>query len=260
MIYKSYLDGTTKRTNTNYKTQLWTDLQCSNISLKEVRSTEYKRKSLTKYFLKYNNCNGDISNVVNSQEKGRFKLTAIGGISANSLKVSNRIDNIPTIDFDSKFTFRIGLESEYIFAFNRNKWAAFLTPTYQSFNSNKDIIFLRQSSGALTTNMDVNYQSIEVPLGIRHYMFLNTNSKLFIDGALVLDIPLNSEIVYEDYIDDFKVSSGISFSAGIGYDYKNRYKVQLRYAPRDLGDGGASSYKYSSISLVLGYSIFNNIK
>jgi hypothetical protein len=64
-----------------------------------------------------------------------------------------------------------------------------MEPTYHYFKSETEIPI---------DKVKVNYTSIEIPIGVRHYFFLNENSKVFINGSFIVDISFNSIIEFED--------------------------------------------------------------
>ncbi|WP_438426473.1 outer membrane beta-barrel protein [Aquimarina macrocephali] len=271
LIYKTYrvtqeiVNGVAKeRTNkidknNRYRQQLWTDVKCNNIKESDAVKTNYKKNSLVKYFIKYNRCKDP--NFVNTQkreDRDLFNLNIRPGINFSSLSLLDSYTNLFTKSgFDDQTSLRFGIEAEYILPFNKNKWAVFIEPTYQSYKSDlKDKIttFL----GTNTRTYTIDYKSIEFPIGLRHYMFLNDKSKLFINAAFVMDYELDA--TYSVTINDdstpvtvIDMNTGTNVIAGFGYKYNDRYGIEVRYATnREIGN----TFNYSSFSVILGYSLF----
>jgi hypothetical protein len=159
-------------------------------------------------------------------------------------------------DYGSHVSARYGVEFEFFLPVNNNKWSMFLEPTYQEFEAIKD--------GELTF-AKAKYNTIEVPLGLRYYMFLNDKSKIFINISTAFVINGDSKIEL------FRTSSGnlIStreingteeyYSLGLGYNLNNKLSLEFRYnSKRDLlGDTKFYISNFDeSYSVILGYSIF----
>ncbi len=251
-------------TNNHYKQQIWIDVQCSEMTVKDAEKAEYRKNSLIKYFIKYNTCiNPDFVMTTKGPEKDVFNLTIRPGIRLASFSVDNSVNDLRDIDFGAKASASFGIELEYVLPFNHGKWSVLLEPTYQAYKADKFIRYFQSALLTIETDVTAEYASIEIPLGIRHYFILNKDSKLFIDGGLVLsDIAIDSGIDFEDdRARDLTIESGQTgnnFFIGFGYKYKNKYSVQARYgfAKELLGPFSNWSSDYSSASIVLGYSIF----
>lgn len=254
LIYKTYKvseDQVAK--NKQYKQQIWMGLKCDNITLKSIENLNYKRNELINVFVKYNECNNTEFTNFEKKVKGKdsFNLSIRPGIKYSSLSVTNEYTSDRDRDFDSKIGFRLGIEAEYVLSFNKNKWALILEPTYQSFKS---------EGSAYGKKSEVNYQSIEIPIGVRHYFFLNDNSKIFINAQYIIEKAFSSEakILFNSYTtDELKVDPKSGFAFGMGYNYKKKYITELRYSNKDiLGNHEYWRSNYGTISLIFGYTIF----
>ncbi len=250
--------------NNHYKQQIWSDLKCGDLSLKDAENAEYRTNSLIKYFVKYNSC-VDPNFVLkrNTTQKDAFHITIRPGVNFSSLSVDNSRNNLRDIDFGGNTSFRIGAEIEYVLPFNNNKWSVFLEPTFQSYKAEKFITYFQSTLLTIETNVTADYTSIEFPLGVRHYFFLNDSSKLFVDGGLVIfDASIDSIIDFEDDRGmDLEIDggeTGSNFFAGFGYNYQSKYSVEARYGfGRELlGPFSGLSSSYNTFSLVFGYTIF----
>jgi hypothetical protein len=248
--YKEYLNSTgLLAKNKNYLTQLRLDAACKSIDYKKV---DYRRNSLVKYFLAYNNCDGNnisVKNYTESNNKNLFNLRAKIGIGNATINTSNSAYAYKNIS-SSGANIRAGIEAEYVLSFNNNKWAIYVEPTYQTYKGDIE----GSQSGKIT------YNSIELPLGVKHYMFINNNSKLFLSGALVLDFAMDSKIDFNsNTLNVLEISSSpTSYQLGFGYNFNNKYTIETRY---NFGRDITKNYvywetDYSSFSIILGYSIF----
>ena len=122
---------------------------------------------------------------------------------------------------------------------------------YQSFISEKDEIGL---------DTEVNYRSLEVPFGVRHYMFLNEDSKLFVNALVIMDFDFKSTFEFnrQGALSSLDINPGTNLAIGFGFNYDNRYSAEIRcYTPRDLlTNYGPWASDYDTLSLILGYTLF----
>lgn len=245
--------------NEQYKKQLWNSLKCQNISTKDIENLEFKNNNLIRLFVNYNSCqNSTFTNFEKKQEKDLFNLTLRPGLNFSSLSIENSGYTSKNIDFDNELNFRFGIEAEIVMPFNNNKWALLIEPTYQYYSSEKSNRLYPDSSNLLQTQtVKAEYQSIEIPIGIRHYIFLNKNSKLFINGSYILDLSLNSKIEFET-MKDLEINSKNNIALGMGYNYNKKYSVELRYqTSRELlSDYMYWNSNYNTFSIIFGYTLF----
>lgn len=252
LIYKKYLDpeNSIKEIN-SYKNQLWNNLKCDPKLTEEIKKTKYYRKDLTNLFKSYNQCkNANYNDFFKSKRKSRFMLNLRAGVRNSSLSVEHYSVDFKNVDFDNKLGVRLGIEAEFILPFKKNKWSVFFEPTYQNYKSEKRLTDPDQIA-------KVNYSSIEIPLGLRYYMFLNKNSKLFLNGALILDFPQNSDITFERS-ENLAMSERSNFVFGLGYNYNSKYSIELRFHTyrNIIGNYTLWDSKYKSMSLIFGYTLF----
>ena len=129
--------------------------------------------------------------------------------------------------FGNKFFPKYGAEIEYVSPFNRNKWAIYLELTHQTYKY-KSTVTEHSSSGVLFENTykyDSSVNQFLPNIGLRHYMYLNNNSSVFIGASL-----------FSSY--------------GVGYSYQKKFNIEFR----------RSSIGFAKYSAILGYTLFNNNK
>lgn len=261
LIYKPYeLQLGSLYYNEDYKKQLEKILVCPSISSNEIMSLKYKEKNLTELITKYNNCNNqNTKEKLISKKRDKFNINIRPRINFHSVEYTN-LSNNRNVSFDNKIGFGLGLELEFILPFNNNKWAIILEPTYLSYKSEKSIESNEVVGGKYILN--INYKALEIPFGLRHYMFLNENSKLFIDGQVVYNVNLNSSFdikrVDGSELNSFSNNSSANFQLGFGYNYKNKYGVQVKFfTNKDITKSHLlQNSEYKSISLIFSYNIF----
>lgn len=250
LIFKKYLTFDNKiGKNNRYKQQLWNNLKCSEFTMTKIENVDYKKNDLITFFVDYNKCgNEEFVNFEKKEKLDLFNLSIRAGLNSSSFSIKNSNASTLNTDFGNSLGFRFGVEAEYILPFNKNKWALITEPTYQNFKIEKEVN---------TYSAEVKYSSIELPIGVRHYFFLNDDSKIFINGSYIFDFPSDSYIDF-DSATDLEIESGSSLGLGIGYKYNDTYSIEVRYqTSRDLLNNYVFwGSDYNTVSIIFGYSIF----
>ena len=252
LVFKKYLvEGGKIGVNEMFKQQLLVGLDGKCISVNDVNRIRYLKKDLIKLFEMYYQCNElDFVRYERKQDKELlFNLSLRPGVNYSSLSISNPLSRAWETDFGNKINFRIGMEAEFIMPFNKNKWAVIVEPTYQYFNT--------EALNVSGRPVKSNYKSIELPLGVRHYFFLEKGSKLFLNGSLVLDFAGKSEFVSANS-STLEIKTSYNFALGLGYKYNNRYGVELRYLTnRDMFYNYLFMRNdYQTFSVIFGYTLW----
>lgn len=251
--------------NLNYKLQLKKDLSCDYLPTSKV---DYSTKDLIKYFKEYANCKSlKIYKDYDLFNKNKSKLNLFGEVSygINSIEVSNNLDDRDRTKFDGNYSIKFGLELEYVLGFNNNKWSVFIAPTYQKTTSEKEVTVQFSSSSAITYNGVIDYSSIEVPLGVRHYVYLNEKNKLFLSAGFIIDLYSSGEfrrdIINSGTIIPTNIFSEVktdpTFFGGFGYTFDNKYRLQFQYNfKRNILNSLANNGELSNFSIKLGYNFW----
>ncbi len=265
LIYKKYLvemydpkTGVTnefERKNITYKQQILNNLNCPDITLKNIESLQYKKNDLVELFSKYNKCkNSKEVNYVDLQKRDLFNLNLRLGARNASLTVINYSNSNLDKNFSNKISLIYNLEAEFIMPFNNNKWTILLSPVFQKYK----LITTEKLNNISNTKREINidYQSIELQLGIRYYIFLNNDIKLFVDGNYIIDKVGNSYIQYEG-LTKTNIDSQTNMGFGAGIKYK-KYIAEIRVqSNRNILNGYiAWNSSYKNMSLYIGYTLF----
>ena len=261
LVFKKYKIDLSYYENASFMQQLYMGYKCQATTSDRVKRVNYELSSLKKYFLEINKCNGNIIVETTKQNKVKFNFKIKAGINSSSLLV-DFIDYRQDIQFENQLTYRIGLELEYVLPFNKNKWAIFLEPSYQSkYQSNKETFyqtnvianFVPVSEGKYA----ISYNTFDFSLGTKYYMFINKNSKLFLNLGLVHSIDINRNIERDSNKEFLLTSTAPSFCYGLGFVYK-KISIEYRYNRRNVLEKYLSiGSSFSTSSLILGYSIFS---
>lgn len=231
---------------------------------------------------------------------GRFLIRAKAGFSVNSLKMDSPDGYIvnpsssayteykyPDFKFDSGITYNVGFNLEYIFPSNKNKWSVFSAFEYHSKYKSikqvptKNIYFggVKNSYAAngsySTPDWSVDYNYFDFGFGLRHYMFLDDNSKFFLNVSGNYSVDFDSKVKNNYYSYDsyyatymptqsyvYRIKNNFHFGYGLGYCYK-KYSIELEYS--SIGNilkqnGGTVKGRYQDFSITLGYILFESNK
>jgi hypothetical protein len=267
LVYKEYYkqDNQILLENKYFHQQLWNNVKCSTTKKTRISRIGYKSSDLIKYFLEVNNCDGNKaitneSDIKKTSGFTNFKVKA--GVNSSKLEINSHNESLYyPVQFENKTGIKVGLEVEQVLGFNKNKWAIFYEPSFQSYSSEttKDIDF---TSIVYRYNWKVKYSYLDHYAGIKHYMFLNENAKFFISGGIIYKQVIGkSELESEREIGgdhrEYELGSRISLGAGLGFSYK-KANLELRYTRPDIMNQYRGLYtKFNTISLVFGYNIFD---
>jgi len=266
LVYLRYIETQNEnaskniKENTYYKQQLNLNVRSSNITDNDIKNLSYTKSDLTKYFIKFNNISPATETKKTSAdgEKNIFHIKITPGISLISLSMDSKSLPYRNIKLDNKTNFKIGIEAEYILPFNKNKWSVFLNPTYQKYKNQKSYSLpgLFPTSPLEEHDVDVEYSGIQIPMGIRHYLFLNKNSKFFINAGFTFDAG-KSKVVYDkDRVSESTAGSNLAF--GFGYNFRDKFGVEARLnTKKDLmSEYSDLAANYGSVDFIFSYTIF----
>lgn len=261
LVYKQYLVKDQVAQNNHFRQQLYSHLKCQNIASQNIKYLKYYEKDLMKFIIKYNECtDADFINYESTQRRDYFNLSIRPGVNLSNLNIQNSLMESSETDYGNKFSFRFGTELEFILPYNKSKWAIILEPTYQYYRSENYKEKIIGPGDVVLTK--VNYQSIELPIGFKHYFYFNDHSKIFVNISYVFDFAFNSSIESsikgESLNEPLEINSTGNFAFGLGYKFKDRYSMEIRYqTAREVLHSYSYWYSdYKTLSLLFGYTIF----
>ncbi len=258
LIHKLFLvDGNQISSNNAYQQELWNNLKCADITSNSVKNTPYQENRLVSLFKRYNDCVGGESYSFNEKEKrDLFNLSIRIGLRNNTFRMERpNLDR--ELDYGSMLSFRVGLEAEFILPFNNNKWSIVAEPIIQSFKSSTETTNIVATNNFSTNEATLDYNSIELPIGIRHYFHINSNFKIFANALYSLNLKNTSKIDF-DIIGDLELSKVSFGTVGVGFVLKEKINLEIRHGfKRDnLWNSQRFESDYSHTSLIIGYNIF----
>ena len=268
LIYKEYYNPQDRIIfeNKNFHQQLWNSVKCSTTKKERISKLGYRLSDLTKYFLEVNNCDGNkaITDEITLKKTSGFTNYSIkAGVNFSKLEIQS-INESPfyPVEFENKTGLKLGLEIEHVLGFNKNKWAIYYEPTYQSYKS--------QAKKIIPSNTlykwKANYACIDHHVGVRYFMFLNNNAKFFLSGGAVYKMLLTDEKIEASSYgvpkpnQDFEFNSTISLIGGLGFSY-GKSNIEVRYARPTITQQYDKVYStFNTFTILYGYKIFDSKK
>lgn len=242
LVFKEYLISNDQIANNNfYKQQIALLMADENFPMENFSNLVYKQDKILNLFEKYNKIkNPEKVNIYVENNKSKINLKLIAGVNF----AKSEYDVIGKRgETEAKSVLKIGFEFEYNLAFNKNKWSVFLEPNFQSY----------KAIGQNYSKLSLDYKFIEIPIGVRHYLFLgeSNKSKIFIDGGYAPGFMMNSKFEAANQKIDMVNSGNIFF--GVGYSY-SRYSIEFRHNfSRNLIDYVYWQSEYKSSGITAGY-------
>ena len=243
------------KVNNTFKQQIFNTLKHESISLSQIEALHYNESELKKFFIKYNKYFNSESKQFNENiKRDYFNLYIRVGNTNSSFSITQVTPSYGenwNVDLKDQSNIRFGAEFEFILPYNKNKWALLFEPSYSSFKDEKKVV---------TRTTSVNYKSIELNLGLRHYMFLSNNFKLFANALYTISFSKNSQIKNKlgnsiSYYNELNPSG--NFVLGFGINYKSKFSFEFRHGfKRSVWDYVSYDSNYNSSSLIIGYNLF----
>ncbi|APQ19083.1 porin family protein [Maribacter hydrothermalis] len=264
LVYKRYKkENIHVAENNEFRQQLLNLLTCKDVLVNHIKNLSYEVKSLKKIFDDYNLCSDPTNYIVKASTnkiKLKFKLRPRYNITTYKVKTTGA--QVFNANFETQNNVSAGTEIEAILPYNKNKWSIIIEPTYQEY-SNATESQTTTNFNSVTYNAEVKYSSIELPIGIRHYIFLTNSTKVFLNASLLVDLPFNSRLTYPNInINTPRIEFGINISPALGFGIaiSDKYSFEARYLGKrevfaNVTDDDLSS-KFNGFSLILGYSLF----
>jgi hypothetical protein len=270
LVFKKYLKTNNIVANNNqYKQQLFQSFKNANITVNNLKKTYYNQKDLLRIFETYNNNLGFKNIYKKKKEKLEYNFTIKALINYTSLNVTSDFSSAGPLDlnFKNQTNFGIGFETEVFFPLTMKKWSIFIEPSYRRFQGIENQTVTLGSIRKVSTTQEISYNSIEIPLAVRFYYYVNNKNSFYINPLINTSIPFNSvyktitnvNLINMDDVTNPKMITSLNFGFGIGYKYNQKISLELRYkSPSNIFSVKDPYYesKLNNIALIFGYSIF----
>ncbi len=210
-----------------YKEQLDEYLGCDNLI--NADRVEYTKKDLVKYFTSYNKCKNAGYKEFKSAKIRRGILLLKPGIGLNKIQlgIHSYQDTEPKVFFAKENSIGFGIEAEYILPYNNYKWSLFTEANYLSYKTD-EISAHEGLTPGLYDEYSIDYQTLELPIGITYYINLNHQHRFYVRGAYVPHFILSDSHIAFKSVHRENFSSSSRMLVGVGYNYR-RIAIEFRY-------------------------------
>ncbi len=252
--YKQYTDGENALENNRFRQQLFNALKNEKLDKNDFLNLKYEEESFVRIFEKYNGKSEDeIEKVVKkSKVKMDFNLNLRPRYELMSMSITDPAEpKVGTLDFGKKQKFNFRAEFEFVFSFDKSRWAIIIEPGILKY---KGEAFEKYTKTIST----INYTVTEFPFGVRRYFYLNDKSQLFVNGSIGFFIDSKKSIMENQVLSDYQLKSqSLNYNFGLGYRFNKKFIAEVNFRPNTISDySGRWSSKFSITSIVLGYSLF----
>lgn len=244
--------------NRIYRKQLNQYVNCNN-SRDDISKLGYSKSTFENFFEKYNECEKAVFKKFEAGNKSTFKLKASLINNFNSANLIKYGSSDYSANFGTSYGLGFGFEAELILPFNNNKWSIIIEPSYNSYKKTEKL-YAQFSPSLDEQEVELKYNYIQIPIGLRHYFYLNNNSSIFINGLYNVKINNGDNGVKYSFstaanMDVFSTLNNFAF--GIGFNYK-KYSIESRiFSNTQILNPASEDNKadYKNISLNLRYQL-----
>lgn len=274
LVYKSYIEEKFVKENNLYRNQLFDSLKCAN-NAASVRKIKYREDALVGFFKAYNTCQqSDFKTFEKNNTKTQFNFNIIGGAHLSSLDFSSYVNYFSSpgggasgtkhyvLKSDGILNFSLGFEAEMLLPFRKNNWSLYFAPSYRNIKQDYFEELLKPTETSYRNlSVTAKYSFLDLPIGVRNYIYLNDKNKFFLDAALTITYTLDAKetqkietsyntpsILEADRKGIFE--SALRFGAGVKHSEK--YALSLYYSTKK----SVSQAKIGDISVVASYKLF----
>lgn len=231
----------------DFAKQLARGVRCQGASGRPAWELDYYEPQLVKYFKAYNQCmGGETVDWVEKRDRPKIHLRPTLGMGFVSLLVNRNNYDPYDFDFGRKTQVRPGLEVECVLPFRKATWSVLIAPHYESFKKTyPDDIH------------KIEYKSLLVPVGVRHYFFLNESTRIFLNAMGGMNMSLGSSYVDLTYSTTLTVSYAMTYAGGVGIRWKELSAEFRYYGGNDfLWNVSDWAADYKSASVLVGIQVF----
>lgn len=257
LVYKRYrLDNGEVAKNVGYRTQIFENLNCgAQGELRDkVADLSYTRSSLISFFRYYNECAGGEAKVYDEVASLEVHLTPRLGLRSTNFSIQvgpDAVGRYRESDLSGKVGVRFGVALEFVLPVGRKNWSVLAEPTIQSYTN----------EGSITRpdgTVNISYTSLEFPIALRYYGYVDERSAFFVNAGLLFDLGGADAIEVDEVGRNFTVSfARVQGIVGAGFRYNERLTLELRHGLStnavDFSDWDA---QFGYWEFVVGVSVF----
>ncbi len=211
--------------NNTFREQLNRYMLCGEQNADKI---SYTKKDLVKFFSDYYKCKGIGHRELKSSHSkvGKLLLRPVFSLNKIQFGIQDPVDSAPKVTFGSENSLGFGIGIEYILPYNRYTWSLFAETNYYSYGTN--IISSPDVTGRKYDHYEIEYKSLEFPVGLTYYFNIADDNSIFVKAGYVPHIILQGSNIrfQESHAEEFASSSRLLF--GAGYNYRG-IGLEFRY-------------------------------
>jgi len=237
-IYKRYSENNSSQKENNYfRNQLNTILKCEALQVSDFLNLKYKKEDFLKIFEKYNQCKKQDAQVYENKsgKKPKIKYSALVGLYQSGFAVE-----FSGGESEKETKTTIGFGGEVALIFPSEKTEIFLRAEYESYSGRSKYSNHLTGTARQENNFLLESSFINLNVGGRYNFILNNKNKIFIEGAVGINMPFD-DIIYTVTHPEasggaadielkyrYSAKTNAYFNFGIGYTYNNKISLALR--------------------------------
>jgi hypothetical protein len=253
LVYKTYWASSDKvAENSVFRRQLEAVLTC-NGNAPDLSNLAYTRRQLLKAYEQYYACNDKAYTVYRSfRDSITFHARALAGLSMGTSDFESGFLPRQDLQYRPGSAYRIGAELELVTSYQKRKWSLLAEPALQ---------FYHDREVPIVDVGEVNFQLLELWLGLRHYFYRPDHSAFYATASLaLLNAPVRDlGVVIDGRSASFRPNRPNLYLAA-GYRHRGRLSAEVRYAVAKRPLLSLRSYFAWSdcrvLSLLIGYRLF----
>ena len=248
LINRQYLRGDRIVQQDLYRSVLGAILDCGYVP-ERLDQLTFNRKSLVRYFEEYHRCTEEDYRIYERQnEHRRFRLALRAGVDQHSSTIGVIYPGgvVNPVSYDAIFVPRLSIEAELSFSFLHAQWALAGEIYYQAFRQ-------EWPEGASGEPINIEIKGINVPLGIRYYIYQSGKIDWYANAYGHILLPVGGQVEWRSW--DLETFISMTPGAGMGVRFADHIQLELRYSPAQdvLRRNNSFQHRQRTFSLVGGY-------
>lgn len=241
MNYKKYIDDDNKVKEDNlFQRQLWDNFKCSGDKVSSFSKLRYKRRSIISVIVKYAKCNNlniEVSKAEKINLKDLVNISPKIGVNFSGVTLFPQPSSSEFKTKTNTLSLTYGGEIEFFVPLLNKKIA--VVGSFLKHEANKTFDYTNtDGTPHLSGDVNVDYQSTNISLGLRYYFYLNDDSRVFSSLSYSQDkisgnFNYNSSQFNLKYADVNIDENDTYLTFGFGYKHK-RVFVELLYSIASL--------------------------